>query len=242
MNRIHPTAVIGPDVELGEGNVVGPYAVLLGPARIGDGNWIGPHVVVGTPGEVRGAPHRAAWEDPALDPAAPGPAEDLGGIVIGNNNVLREFATVQAPFVDETRIGDDCYLMTKSHVPHDGVLGDRVTVACSVMIGGHGRIGDGANLGLGSVLHQYLVVGPGAMVGMGSVVTRPIPPFGMAYGSPARVRGVNGVGMRRSGIADDVIDELASAYAAGDPEELKPPESLVQAFEWYRSALSAVRH
>lgn len=246
VNRIHPTAVIGPDVELGDGNVVGPYAVLLGPATIGDDNWIGPHVVVGTPGEVRGEPHRAAWEAPPPprdDAADEGAGPAPGGIAIGSRNVIREFTTVQAPFVDRTVVGDDCYLMTKAHLPHDGVLGDRVTVACSVMIGGHGRIGDGANLGLGSVLHQFLVVGPGAMVGMGSVVTKPVAPYAMAYGSPARVHGVNRVGMERAGVPAAAIDELADAYGAGvATEDVTPPPVLADAFEWYAAACRSVRH
>src|SRR3954466_6522409 len=75
-NRIHPTAVIGPEVELGDDNVIGAYAVLLGPATIGSGNWIGPHAVVGTPGESRGATH---------------PSDDApcgNGIVVGDGNVL----------------------------------------------------------------------------------------------------------------------------------------------------------
>jgi UDP-N-acetylglucosamine acyltransferase len=249
VNRIHPTAVIGSDVELGDGNVVGPYAVVLGPATIGDDNWIGPHVVIGTPGEVRGIPHGAAWEAPPPPggaggaPAGSGEGSTVGGIVIGDRNVIREFTTVQAPFVEETRIGDDCYLMTKSHLPHDGVLGDRVTVACSVMIGGHGRIGDGANLGLGSVLHQFLVVGPGAMVGMGSVVTRPVAPYAMAYGSPARVRGVNRVGMERAGVPAAAIEDLAAAYADdGAAGDVTPPEPLAEAFRWYEAARRAVSH
>ena len=61
-NRIHPTAVLGEGVELGEDNVIGPFAVIAGPVRIGDGNWIGPHVTIGTPGEDRHRPHPAAWD------------------------------------------------------------------------------------------------------------------------------------------------------------------------------------
>jgi UDP-N-acetylglucosamine acyltransferase len=113
-----------------------------------------------------------------------------------------------------------------------------VVVACAVLIGGHGRIGAGSNLGLGAVLHQRLVVGPGAMVGMGSVVTKPVPPFAMAYGSPARVKGVNVVGMQRKGIAEDLIEAMAAAYA-DDPtsEPTQVPEALRPAFEWYRAQL-----
>jgi UDP-N-acetylglucosamine acyltransferase len=70
-----------------------------------------------------------------------------------------------------------------------------------VLLAGHVRVGNAANLGLGASVHQGRYVGAGVMLGMSSVVTRDIPPFAKAYGSPARVVGANVVGMRRGGIA-----------------------------------------
>lgn len=225
---MHPTALIGPGVDLGSGNVIGPYAVVLGPCTIGDENWIGPHVTIGTPGEMRGSPHVAAWD-----------GEMRGqGTHIGHRNVIREFTTIQAPEFGRTSIGDDCYIMTKAHIPHDGHLGDGVTVACAVLIGGHGIIGDGANLGLGAVLHQQLVVGRGAMVGMGSVVTRSVPPHAMAFGSPARVKGVNRIGMQRRGYEDTTIDELDRLIMTNpDPTDAELPGGLADDWIWFRAAL-----
>ena len=187
-NRIHPTAIIGEGVQIGQRNVIGPYVVVLGPCVIGDDNWIGPHVAIGTPGEMRGGPHPAGWLG----------EDGVGPTLIGNRNVIREFVTIQQGNVGTTRIGDECYVMTKAHVPHDGVLGDRVTVSCAVLIGGHTVVGDGANLGLGTVIHQHLAIGAGAMVGMGSVVTKDIPPYVLGFGSPALVRGANVVGLKRA--------------------------------------------
>ncbi|HOT79879.1 MAG TPA: hypothetical protein PKY13_07825 [Microthrixaceae bacterium] len=233
-NRVHPTAVIGPGVELGGDNVIGPYAVLLGPARIGNGNWIGPHTAIGTPGEMRGGDHPTAWDEPAVH----------GGVVIGDRNVIREFATVQAPAFGQTIIGDDCYVMTKAHVPHDGVLSDGVTVSCGALIGGHGRIGANANLGLNSVLHQELVVGPGAMLGMGTIVTKAVPPYATVTGNPGRVRGVNWRGMQRVGCSDEAIEWLRALYVPDTKldqiELVGEPSELTADVDWYRSALEAV--
>jgi UDP-N-acetylglucosamine acyltransferase len=215
MNRIHESAIVGEDVVLGDGNVIGPFAVVLGPCRIGDDNWIGPHVVIGTPGETRGGAHPAAWDGD----------EGVGPIQIGSRNVIREFTTVQQGWAGVTRIGDDCYIMTKAHIPHDGQLGDRVTVSCSVMIGGHTVVGSGSNIGLGTVVHQKRVIGAGAMVGMGSVVTRDIPPFAMAYGSPALVRGANRVGLLRTSVDESTADTLDVMFRSGeDVTELLPDE------------------
>jgi UDP-N-acetylglucosamine acyltransferase len=227
VNRIHPTAVIGEQVQLGTGNTVGPYAVILGPCVIGDDNWIGPHVVIGTPGEMRGGLHPAAW----ADETGVGPTE------IGSRNVIREFTTVQQGHVGSTRIGDECYVMTKAHIPHDGWLGDRVTVSCGVLIGGHTVVADGANLGLGTVLHQHLAVGAGSMVGMGSVVTRDIEPYAMVYGNPARTKGANVVGLERAGFDAARIVQIDECHrSAGDLSQL-----LAQEMERFRHQVAESR-
>jgi UDP-N-acetylglucosamine acyltransferase len=240
MNRIHPTAVVGPGVELGDGNVVGPFAVLLGPCTIGDDNWIGPHVTIGTPAEMRGADHPAAWEE----------AAGHGGLVIGSKNVIRDFTNIHAPHLGQTVVGNECYVMNHSYVGHDGHLGDGVTLASTVIMGGRCRIGDAANLGLGAILHQRSVVGPGAMVGMGAVVTRPVPPWAKAYGNPCRVQGANVIGMERAGFDPATIDELEHRYAElsargfgaidaiGDHDAAVTgtPSELAGAFAWFEQA------
>lgn len=234
MNRIHPTAIVGPGVVLGTGNIIGPYAVVLGPCRVGDDNWIGPHVSIGGPPEIIGAPHPAAWDDPA-EPAAPA---QTGGVVIGSGNTFREYTCVHQPSTHQTVVGDRCYVMNQVYIPHDAWLGDHVTIASSVAMGGHVRVGDGANLGLGATIHQYRVVGPGAMVGMGTVVTRDVPPYAMCYGNPGRVQGVNQVGMRRAGLEPDAVASLAARYAAGGgpPTPADAPPGTADAFKWWAEA------
>jgi UDP-N-acetylglucosamine acyltransferase len=206
MNVIHPSAVIGDGVVLGDGNTVGPNVVLLGPLAIGDDNWFGAGVTIGTPPEVRGVPHTAAWAEESPD--AP-------GIRIGSRNVFREYTLVHQGWHETTRIGDDCFIMNKVYIAHDSAIGDRVTLASTVTMGGHVRVGDGANIGLGTVVHQRRIVGAGAMVGMGSVVTHDVPPFAKVYGNPARMHGANTIGMERSGIGEAEIQALAAAYGEG---------------------------
>jgi UDP-N-acetylglucosamine acyltransferase len=222
---VHPTAVVGDGVVLGTGNVIGPHAVLLGPLTVGDDNWFGPGVVVGTPPEVRGVAHGATWESPVAGP----------GVRIGSRNVLREGTVVHQGWQEQTVVGDDCFLMNKVYVAHDTVLADGVTLASTVTMGGHVRIGAGANVGMGATVHQRRVVGAGAMVGMGSVVTRDVPPFALVYGSPARLRGANRVGMARQGVDEDAIIALAASYEAGTvPGSHDAPNLLRGHFEaWF---------
>lgn len=224
-SQVHPTAIVGPGVELGPDVVVGPYAVLTGPCRIGDGSWIGAHAVIGAAPEIRGHEPGLPWAE------AP---EDLG-VEIGAGTTVREFATVHRGTERPTRIGDRCFVMNKVHLGHDAAVGDDVTLAVGAILGGHVDVGDGANLGLAAVLHQRRVVGPGAMVGMGAVVTRDVPPWATAFGSPARVRGANEVGMGRRGFGAAEIARVAERYRSGSGADAgwEPPEALRPAWEWW---------
>lgn len=203
MNSIHPSAIITGDVSLGAGNTIGAHAVITGPLVIGDDNWIGTGVIIGAPPEVRSWPHpRDALQQSSGN-----------GVVIGSGNVIREFAQVHQGWKGTTTLGDGLFIMNQAYVAHDCLLGDGVTLASSVLLAGHAILGEKANLGLGTVVHQRVFIGGGAMVGMGSVVTRDVPPFAKAYGNPARVRGVNSVGMERSGVRDDAVELLADLYS-----------------------------
>lgn len=203
MNSIHPTAIIVGDIDLGRDNVIGPHVVIYGPARIGDQNWFGAGAVVGAAPEVRGLSIGAESAT----------SVDAGGVVIGHRNVIREAAQIHRGWQSSTTIGDDAYVMNQSYIAHDCILGDGVTLASSVLLAGHVQVGSGANLGLGTTVHQRRQVGVGSMVGMSAVVTRDLPPFAKAYGNPARVSGVNVVGMQRAGVSDAVIQRIAGAYA-----------------------------
>lgn len=218
-NRIHPSAVIGDGVELGEGNLVGPYAVIVGPVVIGSDNWIGPHCVIGTPASDRSAPHPGAWEDGVSGD----PSRDGYGVRIGDGNRIREYFSVHQGTQRPTSIGGDCYFLRSSHIAHDCQIGDGVTLGSNVVVGGHSEVWSLANLGLGTVVHQHSRIGPGAMVGMGAAVTREIAPFTISRGVPAKVTGINAVGLTRRGVSEEAIAALA---AGADPESVPLPEGL----------------
>ncbi len=180
--------------------MIGPFVVITGDARIGDGNWIGAGVVIGASPEVRSFDHRGGQS---------------AGVVIGSRNVIREYAQIHGGLKKPTVVGDDSFLMNQVYIAHDGSLGHGVTMASSVLLAGHVTVGDGANLGLGSKVHQFRTIGAGTMVGMGSVVTRDLPPFAMAYGSPARVHGANRVGLERQGVDAASVAAIHDAYTSG---------------------------
>lgn len=221
-NVIHPTALIGPDVALGTGNTIGPYAVFMGRCEIGDDNWFGPSVVVGAPAEGRSF---------SLE------LDDGMGVRIGNGNVIRELTTVHQGTHRRTAVGDDCYVMARSHVSHDVILSDGVTLSTAVTLGGHTWVGEGANLGLGAVVHQWRCIGPHAMVGMQSAVTKDVLPGALTLGVPAAVKGPNVVGLQRAGLdgaAVTSVERWFERVLKGDAPE--PPHALRDHFTAFTTA------
>lgn len=192
-NRISPSATILGNVSLGSGNIVESGAVLVGPLGVGDDNYFGPNCVVGAPAE----------DDVLADELRRFGLETTygGSVRIGNQNVIREFVTVHRGLTGETAIGDDCYIMARSHVAHDCVIRDGAKIATNVQLGGYCWVGRGAYLGLSAALHQFVVVGGYSMVGMGSVLTRTVPPCSLLYGNPARLVRPNAVAIERLGIS-----------------------------------------
>ena len=203
MNTIHPSAVIGPGVTMGQGNVIHPNAVLLGPIELGDDNWIGPGVVIGTPPEVRGVPHQSGWE--SVEPGNP--------ITIGSRNVFREGVSVQRSRYRTTTVGSDNFIMSRAYIAHDCVIGDTVTISANVSLAGHCIVQDFATLGLASSFHQFSVVGSGAMVGMGAVITRDVPPYSMVFGVPAKIQGSNYRGMKAHRFDEECIESWTTALS-----------------------------
>lgn len=227
MNKIHPTAIIGPHVKLGSRNSIGPYVIIGGNVELGDDNWIGGGTIIGSPPEVRSFRHEPDWIDSNRDI----------GVRLGNSNVLRENVQVHSGWRSSTTIGSDLFVMNQVYIAHDCQLSDGVTLASGVAIGGHARLGDGANLGLGTTVHQGRVIGALAMVGMSSVVTRDLPPFVKAFGNPCRVRGVNSVGLQRAGFGAETIAELGRcAGLEGYPGSCSELAECSGQFAWFDEA------
>lgn len=202
--RVHPRAFVGDGVSLGSGVTVGPNAVLLGPMTIGDRVWIGPGAVLGTPPEISTLPQNSAWDG------------DLQhhGVVIDDDVVIRELVTVGQGSHRPTRIGSGSWLLNTSYVAHDVQLGAAVTLSAGARVGGHAVIGDHVTLGLNAAVHQRLKIGAGTMIGMTAAVTRDVLAFSTVYGSPPRRHGLNAYVLRKLGVADDVIEDLAKRFAS----------------------------
>ena len=193
---VHPTAILEGKVTIGINSVVGPYSVVNGkitPVFIGDESYIHSHCVIGGP---------AQWI---------GLKQKLGeySIRIGNGVVIREFTNVHAPANTDTVLGDDVYVMSHTHIPHDVIFGKATVIGSHFGAGGGIRIGEGCFLGVGSTMHQKAVMGDYCCLGMGCFFKGESPSGMILAGSPAKPIKVNEIGIRRH--ASDVDLELAKA-------------------------------
>ena len=158
---------------------------------IGTGNEIGPYVCIGTD-----AQHRTEPSD--------------GKIIIGDNNIIREYSTVHLPtrFSKVTSIGNNCYLMALSHIAHDCVVEDNVIFSNNATLGGHVHIMQNSQIGFSVTIHQHQVIGSYCMIGMGTVIPRnkKIIPGSKWVGNPAKIMGKNSVGLERAGITEKMLE------------------------------------
>lgn len=180
-NKIHETAIIGDNVTIGKGNIIGAYTVIYDNVEIGDNNTIGSFVVIGGDGETKRE------------------TEFTKKIIIGNDNLINHHVTLDRGNERDTIIGDHCYIMTKSHLGHDVQLENGVTISSGANIGGHVTIEEYANIGLNAEIHQRLRIGQGAMVGMGSSITKDVYPFMKVVGVN-RILGYNAKSVKASGL------------------------------------------
>ncbi|MES2722683.1 MAG: acyl-ACP--UDP-N-acetylglucosamine O-acyltransferase [Pseudomonadota bacterium] len=213
MSLIHPTAVIASGARIAEGVEIGAYAVIGPQVVLATGNIVGPHAVIEGATVVGPCNRFLQFCAIGAGPQVDGWAGEAGGLVIGSNNVFREFVTVHASSGPApTKIGSRSLIMTGAHVAHDCVLGDDIRLANAATLGGHVEIADFAQVSGLVAIHQHSRIGTHAFVAGGSIVTQDVPPFCLVQGDRARLAGLNAVGLKRAGFTPAEIAELRSAY------------------------------
>ncbi len=212
--NIHSTAIVSPKAKLGENVQVAAYAIIEDDVEIGDGTIVGPHACIYDGGRI--GKNVKIFQAAAVS-NAPQDLKYAGEKTyfhVGDNSVIREFATLHRGTIDtnNSRIGENCLIMAYVHVAHDCVIGNNCIVANSVQIAGHVTVGDWVIIGGGSLVHQFGVVGEHAMIQGGMSVAADIPPYVMAANTPIKYSGLNVIGLRRRGFSNDDIQLLKDAY------------------------------
>jgi UDP-N-acetylglucosamine acyltransferase len=215
MPRIHPTAIIDPAAELAPCVEVGPYCVIGPDVRIGDHTRLHNHVVIhalttiGTENEI--FPFSVIGADPQDKKFA----GEVATCLVGDRNKIREHVTIHRGTKNGggvTVLGNDNLIMVAAHIAHDCIIGDEICVANQVMVAGHVRIEDGANIGGGAGLHHFTTIGTCAFVGGLARIAKDVPPYMIVEGNPAEVRAINSIAMSRRGYSPEHVEAVKDAY------------------------------
>jgi len=211
---VHPTAIVGPQVELDEGVSVGPYSVLKGKVIVGRGTKIDSHAVIGSEHGVVYIGKNNQIFPGAMVGGAPQDLKFKGEptrLEIGDNNIIREFVTINVGTVTGlgvTRIGDGNLLMAYVHVAHDCQLGNHIAIANTTNFAGHVTVEDHVRIGGVCSFNQFITVGKHSFVAGDSAVNKDIMPFTIAQGKYAISRAPNEIGLERAGFEKNEIDNI----------------------------------
>lgn len=217
MPKIHPSAIVDPGAQLADDVSIGPFCHVGGRVRLGPGVVLHHGAVVDgftTIGARTEVFHYAVVGTIPQDKKFKG---ENSRVEIGEDNVIREHVTIHLGTEvggGVTRLGHRNLIMAGVHVGHDCILGNNNVVANFTGLAGHVIIEDFVTLGGQTGIHQFVRVGSHCMTSGGSKVGKDIPPYTIAQGYPARLRGVNQIGLKRRGFSDETVRSLRQAYRA----------------------------
>jgi UDP-N-acetylglucosamine acyltransferase len=212
--KIHPTAIVEPGAELGDGVEIGAYAFIGTRVTLGTGCLVHHH------GAVQGNSVLGAENEIFPFAMVGGKTQDLkyrGGdppLRVGNRNTFREFVSVHCATFEEvaTTIGDDNHILAYAHVAHECKLANHIIISSQSVLGGHVQIDSHANIGGASAVHQFCKVGAHAMLAGGSALVQDLPPYMLAEGNRARIRAYNKIGLQRNGFTEDEITQVRHLF------------------------------
>jgi UDP-N-acetylglucosamine acyltransferase len=214
--EIDPTAIVHARARIGEGTVVGPHVKIGSRVTVGSNCRIGASSVIDGWTEIGDECEIYPFASIGQVPQDLKFRGEETRLTIGCRNIFREFVTVHRGTRGGggvTTIGDRNVFMAYVHVAHDCHVGNDTIFGNTATLGGHVTVEDFANVSAGSGVHQFCRVGRHAFIGGYSVVTKDALPFARTVGArPARIYGLNTVGLIRRGFAPDVISKLKRTF------------------------------
>jgi UDP-N-acetylglucosamine acyltransferase len=212
--QIHPTALVDPATKIGPGVTVGPYAIIGSGVELGEGCQVGHHATLEGPSRIGARtiffPYTAIGFK-TQDLKYKGEPTFLE---IGDGNTFREFSTVHrgTGAGEKTVIGDGNLFLAYTHVAHNCIVGNKTIFSNNATLAGHVVVGDHVVISGLSAVHQFCRIGAHAIIGGCTKIVQDVPPYLIADGNPAHLRGVNHVGLERRGFAEGDIKALRRAY------------------------------
>jgi UDP-N-acetylglucosamine acyltransferase len=214
---VHPSAVVEDGARLGDGVHVGPFCYVGADVVLGDNVHLANHVSVLGATTIGAGTRVQAF---AALGGLPQDSKHQGGnttLTIGANCDIRESVTIHKGSdtgSGATVVGDNCFFLAYSHVAHDCIVGNNVTLTNGATLGGHCEVGDYVIIGGLTAVHQFVRIGHRAFLGGCSAVVGDVIPYGMAVGNRATLHGFNVVGLKRAGLNRTQLLSMRAAYRA----------------------------
>jgi UDP-N-acetylglucosamine acyltransferase len=215
---IHPTAIIEDGAQFGENVEIGPYCHIGSEAKIGNGTKLASHVSVVGRTEIGERCSIHPFASLGGDPQDKTYKGEDTACNIGDGNIIREYVTINRASTKQdwvTRVGNNNFIMAYSHIGHDCVVGNGVTMANGATLAGHVEVEDYVTISGPSAVHQFCRIGESAMISGLTGMPNDIIPFvtaAAATGGRARLFGLNIIGLQRRGFTRDEITTLKQAY------------------------------
>ena len=227
--NIHETAIIHPDSIIDESSYVGPFCIIGKGVTIGAGCKIHSNVVIKGPTFIEEGNSIYQFSSIGEDTPDKKFKGEETKLIIGKNNIFREGVTVHRGTIQDngiTQIGSNNLIMAYAHIAHDCMVGDNNIFANNSGLAGHVKVGNNVTLGGYTLIHQFCNIGDYAFTGMSTMITMDLPAYVKAASHPARVVGLNTVGLSRNGVSDDSISNLKKAYKLLYRKSLKLDEAI----------------
>ena len=237
--KVHPTSIIHPKSKIDNSVEIGPFCIVGEDVEIKKGSKLLSHIVLKGPtsiGEENIFYQFSTIGEDTPDKKFKGEKTKLE---IGNRNIFREGVTVHRGTVQDnsiTSIGSDNLLMAYSHIAHDCVVGDGNVFANNAGIAGHVSVGNNITIGALTTIHQFCNIGDYSFIGMNTSINMDIPAYVKVAADPARVIGLNSVGMTRNNITSDSISLIKKAYKLVYRKGLKIEEAIKKSKELNKKA------
>src|SRR6266513_3286480 len=212
--QVHSSAFVDPTAELGAETIVGPFCIVGPDVVLGEACWLQHHVTLCGPMRAAARNKFYAYCSIGQQTQDLKYAGEPTHLEIGDENTFREFVTVNRSTKSDgkTRIGHRGNFLAYSHIGHDCVVGNEVVFSNNGTLAGHVQVGDNAVMGGLTAVHQFCRIGRFAITGGCSKIVQDVPPFMIADGNPAEIRGVNLVGLERKNYPAESVKLIKEAF------------------------------
>jgi UDP-N-acetylglucosamine acyltransferase len=211
---IHPTAIVDARAQLGAKTIIGPYCIVGADVVLGENCWLQHHVTLAGPMRAGAGNKFYAYCSIGQQTQDLKYAGEPTWLEIGDENTFREFCTVNRSTTRDgkTRVGSRGNFLAYSHIGHDCTVGDSVVFSNNGTLAGHVQVGDHAVMGGLTAVHQFCRLGRFAITGGCSKIVQDVPPFMIADGNPAEIRGVNLIGLERKNYPPESVKLIKEAF------------------------------